>query len=238
MLIRLIRPIRGLFSLEFWRRRRKFPRFDFRLKANSRVASITKRFVLGVATSAKRNHRPPCKAKLVPSHVLDDDVIANNAIRTVINAYDFSFLLIAHRFPPSLLQVSGQPTRAYLTSQVYHFSPRAQPLTSGSQDENNQPVHVISRKALTKFVRMQPKAAEPLDNWYRRTKRAVWKNVAELRIDYPHADLVGSCIVFNIGGNKYRLIAKIKFQKRTAYIRFVLTHREYNTEGWKNDCIA
>jgi mRNA interferase HigB len=111
-------------------------------------------------------------------------------------------------------------------------------LTSGSQDENNQRVHVISRKALVEFVRIQPKGAEPLDNWYRRTKRATWKNIAELRIDYPHADLVGSCIVFNIGGNKYRLIAKIKFQKQTVYIRFVLTHREYNKEGWRNDCIT
>ena len=99
-------------------------------------------------------------------------------------------------------------------------------------------MHVISRKALVEFVRMQPKAAEPLDNWYRRTKRATWKNIAELRIDYPHADPVGNCIVFNIGGNKYRLIAKIKFQKHTVYVRFVLTHREYNKEGWKNDCIA
>ena len=99
-------------------------------------------------------------------------------------------------------------------------------------------MHVISRKALLEFARRQPKAAEPLDNWYRRTKRAVWKNVAELSIDYPHADLVGSCVVFNIGGNKYRLIAKVKFQRRTVYIRFVLTHREYDEKGWKNDCIA
>lgn len=122
--------------------------------------------------------------------------------------------------------------------QVHHFIPRAQPLTRGSQDENNQRVHVICRKALVEFARKQPKAAEPLDNWYRRTKNAVCKNVTELHIDFPHADLVGSCIVFNIGGNKYRLIAKVKFQKQTVHIRFVLTHREYDKEGWKNDCIA
>jgi len=202
------------------------------------VASITERFVLGVAASAKRNHRPPREAKLISRQVLDHDVIANNAIRAVINAYDFSFLLIAHRFPPSSFANFRALSASFSISQVYHFSPPARPLTSGSQDENNQRVHVISRKALVEFVRMQPKAAEPLDNWYRRTKRAAWKNVAEVRIDYPHADLVGSCIVFNIGGNKYRLIAKIKFQKHTVYIRFVLTHREYNKEGWKNDCIA
>ena len=44
--------------------------------------------------------------------------------------------------------------------------------------------------------------------------------------------------MFNIGGNKYRLIAKVKFQKQTVYIRFALTHRECDKEGWKNDCIA
>ena len=85
---------------------------------------------------------------------------------------------------------------------------------------------------------MQAKAAEPLDNWYRPTKRAAWKSLAEIRRDYPHADLVGSCIVFNIGGNKYRLITKIKFERQTVYIRFLLTHREYNKGGWKNDCLA
>lgn len=88
------------------------------------------------------------------------------------------------------------------------------------------------------FAKKHPSAAEPLDNWYRRTKRADWKNIAETRIDYPHADLFGDCIIFNIGGNKYRLIVKIKFQKRTAYVRFVLTHREYEKGEWKNDCRA
>lgn len=99
-------------------------------------------------------------------------------------------------------------------------------------------MHVISRKALVEFARMEPKAAEPLDNWYRRTRRATWRSLAEIRSDYPHADLVGSCIVFNIGGNKFRLLTKIKFQRQTVYIRFVLTHREYDKGGWKNDCLA
>ena len=99
-------------------------------------------------------------------------------------------------------------------------------------------VHVVSRKALVEFAGEWPTAAEPLDNWYRRARRATWSNPAQVRTDYPNADLVGQCIVFNIGGNKYRLIVKIKFPKKTIFIRFVLTHREYNKGGWKNDCIA
>jgi mRNA interferase HigB len=79
-------------------------------------------------------------------------------------------------------------------------------------------------------------AKQPLDDWYRIAKRANWNNLAEVRTVYPHADLVGSCIVFNVGGNKYRLIAKLDFQRRVLYIRFILTHKEYDEGGWKNDC--
>lgn len=53
---------------------------------------------------------------------------------------------------------------------------------------------------------------------------------------YPHADPVGSCVVFNIGGNKYRLISKIAFNRRVLYIRFILTHKAYDEGGWKHDC--
>lgn len=61
-------------------------------------------------------------------------------------------------------------------------------------------------------------------------------NLADLRTTFPHADLVGNCIVFNVRGNKYRLITKIDFQRQTIYIKFVLTHSEYNKDKWKADC--
>jgi mRNA interferase HigB len=97
-------------------------------------------------------------------------------------------------------------------------------------------LRVISRKRLLEFARKSPDAAEPLDNWYRRTKRAKWKNLAEVRADYPHADAVGACTVFNIKGNKYRLIAKIFYKDQIVLIRFILTHREYDKEECKDDC--
>lgn len=97
-------------------------------------------------------------------------------------------------------------------------------------------MRVISRKALTDFAAKHPDAAEPLDNWYHRAKKATWQNLAEVRADYPHADPVGACTVFNIAGNKYRLITKIKYQYQVVYIRFVLTHKEYDKERWKDDC--
>lgn len=97
-------------------------------------------------------------------------------------------------------------------------------------------MRIISRKALTRFARKYKAAAEPLDNWYRRAKKAEWKDSAEMKLDYPSADRVGTCWVFNIGGNKYRLITRIFFRSKRLYIRFVLTHKEYDAGGWKNDC--
>ena len=97
-------------------------------------------------------------------------------------------------------------------------------------------VNVVSRTALKSFANAHNFAAEPLDNWYRRARKAKWKNLAEVRLDYPHADLVGKCTVFNIGGNKFRLITKISYVGQAIYIKRVLTHREYSTGEWKNDC--
>ena len=109
-------------------------------------------------------------------------------------------------------------------------------MTSSSHTANIALLRVISRKRLIEFVKKHPDAAEPLDNWYRRTRKANWKNLTEVRVDYPHADAVGVCTVFNIRGNRYRLIAKIFYRDQIVLIRFILTHREYDKEGWKNDC--
>jgi mRNA interferase HigB len=58
----------------------------------------------------------------------------------------------------------------------------------------------------------------------------------EVRQTFPHADWYRECTIFNIGGNKYRLIAKIYYEDQTVLIRFVLTHAEYDQEKWKDDC--
>ena len=97
-------------------------------------------------------------------------------------------------------------------------------------------MNVVSRKALKSFAKAHIFAAEPLDNWYRRARKAKWKDLAEVRLDYPHADPVRKCTVFNIGGNKFRLITKISYVGQAIYIKRVLTHREYSTGEWKNDC--
>ncbi len=64
-------------------------------------------------------------------------------------------------------------------------------------------------------------------------KRNSFSTFNELRAAFPTADKVDDLIVFNIGGNKYRLIASIHFNRGKAYVRHILTHFEYNKGAWK-----
>ena len=97
-------------------------------------------------------------------------------------------------------------------------------------------MHVISVKRLREFWAKWPDAEEPLRAWYRVANKAEWGNFADVREVFPHADQVGRCTVFNVGGNKYRLIVVIHFNRGRLYVRHVLTHREYDREKWKEDC--
>jgi mRNA interferase HigB len=94
-------------------------------------------------------------------------------------------------------------------------------------------MHVISRKALRNFAERRLDAARPLDDWYHIAKRAQWKNIADVKAVFPHADAVGKMTVFNIGGNKYRLVAEINYRRSKVYIVRVMTHAEYSREDLK-----
>jgi mRNA interferase HigB len=94
-------------------------------------------------------------------------------------------------------------------------------------------VHVISKKALRDFWQKYPEAQEPLLRWYRIVNQTDFKSFVALKQTFPTADLVARHVVFNIGGNKYRLIASIHFNRNKLYIRHVLTHGEYDQGAWK-----
>jgi mRNA interferase HigB len=64
-------------------------------------------------------------------------------------------------------------------------------------------------------------------------EKTEFHSFAELRTAFPSADKVQDWIVFNIGGNKYRLITVIHFNRSRVYIRHVLTHAEYDRGDWK-----
>jgi mRNA interferase HigB len=94
-------------------------------------------------------------------------------------------------------------------------------------------VHIISRKKLLEAGNRHSELIEPLDIWYRAAKRAVWKNLVDIRKQMPTADLVGRFTVFNIKGNTYRLIAEVFYLSQTILVRHVLTHAEYDKGAWK-----
>ena len=97
-------------------------------------------------------------------------------------------------------------------------------------------MHVITKRRLRDFWGKHPDAENPLSEWFRTAKKANWSSLIDTRSDFPHADSAGICTVFNIGGNKYRLITKIYYPGRKVLIRFVMTHGEYSKGGYKDDC--
>lgn len=92
-------------------------------------------------------------------------------------------------------------------------------------------MRIVSHRKLKDFYE-QPgheDAKVPLEKWYHTTEAAEWKNFGDMRQDFGSVDFVGNQrYVFNIGGNKYRLIVVVKFVMGYVFVRFVGTHKEYD----------
>lgn len=100
------------------------------------------------------------------------------------------------------------------------------------------PVRLITRTTLRGHGRRFPKAAGPLDDWARLTLSSAWRNLVETRKTFPHADQVkvksGRLVtVFNIGGNDFRLITAIHYDRQKVFVLDFLTHAEYRKDTWK-----
>jgi mRNA interferase HigB len=94
-------------------------------------------------------------------------------------------------------------------------------------------MHIISRKPLRDFWERFPDSQVPLLRWFKIVQNSEFENFSALRQTFPSADKIGNLSVFNIGGNKYRLIASIHFNRQKLYVRHVLTHREYDKGEWQ-----
>jgi mRNA interferase HigB len=94
-------------------------------------------------------------------------------------------------------------------------------------------VRVISRKKLKDAALRHSELEPALDAWFRIAKKALWQNLADVRKTFASADAVEKWTVFNIKGNKYRLITEINYRFRRVYIKHVLTHAQYDQEKWK-----
>ena len=95
-------------------------------------------------------------------------------------------------------------------------------------------MHVISKKKLRGFWERHVKSRSSLESWYQLVKHAKWESFADVRAAFNTADQVGRFTVFDIGGNKYRLVAAIHFNRDKLFVRHVLTHAEYDDGKWKN----
>ncbi len=94
-------------------------------------------------------------------------------------------------------------------------------------------MHIITRKRLNEFAEQHPTTRPGLGSWYHTVKKHRFGSFVELRRRFPSADQVGKFTVFNIGGNKARLIAAIHYNRHKVFIRAVLTHVEYDRGEWK-----
>jgi len=88
---------------------------------------------------------------------------------------------------------------------------------------------IISKTVINDFCQLHPDATDAFLDWYKKTKQADWSTLNELKVSFLSADYVGNDLyVFNIRGNKYRLIVRTFFNIRTVFIRFIGTHTEYD----------
>ena len=90
-------------------------------------------------------------------------------------------------------------------------------------------MRIIARRTLREFWEKHRTAEQPLKAWYREAAQATWDGPSDINRSYRHASfLKGNRVIFNIGGNKYRLVAQVNYAYRVLYIRYVGSHADYD----------
>ena len=95
---------------------------------------------------------------------------------------------------------------------------------------------IISWRAIREFIEAHPEdpsMADVFARWYDLVRNNRFASFNEVRRTFPSADLIGELVVFNIRGNRYRLVTRFIYEKGRVYIRHVLTHAEYDRGYWK-----
>ena len=93
-----------------------------------------------------------------------------------------------------------------------------------------EPMRIIARRTLQEFWEAgHPDAEQPLRAWFDEASKTEWKTTADIKNRYAHASVIDAeRVVFNVGGNKYRLVVRVWFHGRTIWIKFVGTHEDYD----------
>jgi len=99
-------------------------------------------------------------------------------------------------------------------------------------------VEIIGKGLLVEFWQQHPHAKKPLLHWINVVSNAQWRKWHHIKQTFNTADLVHigneRYVIFNISGNKYRLVTAVDYMGRLVVIRVALTHEDYDKEGWKN----
>ena len=101
-------------------------------------------------------------------------------------------------------------------------------------------MRVISKARLKQFWEMSGHGDSegPLRAWYTHVsnRTVAWQSWGDVKAEFGTASSVGNCVVFNIGGNKYRLVTRILYPSQKVFILKMMTHREYDENTWKEEC--
>ena len=90
-------------------------------------------------------------------------------------------------------------------------------------------MRIIARRTLREFWKLHPRAEQPLKAWFAETSKAAWDRPQTIKAHYRQASfLADNRVVFNIGGNKFRLVAHVNYEFGLVYIKFVGTHDDYD----------
>lgn len=90
-------------------------------------------------------------------------------------------------------------------------------------------MRVIAKKILRDFWEVHEDCEQQLKSWFREAQKAIWANPHQIKSEYPSASILNeNRIVFNIKGNKYRLIVKLNYEHQMVWIRFIGTHQQYD----------
>ncbi len=96
-------------------------------------------------------------------------------------------------------------------------------------------MRLIAINKLRESASKYPDVVNQIDDLYKIIKQAQWKNLEDVKQTFSTAETVSNFTVINIKGNKYRLILDINYQKKIIFLKYFLTHGDYNKGKWKND---
>ncbi len=90
-------------------------------------------------------------------------------------------------------------------------------------------MRIVAKRTLRSYWESEPRAEQPLKAWFSIAKKAEWSSPADVKAVFGNASIVGNDrVVFNIGGNRFRLVVRFDYSYRIGFIRFVGTHAEYD----------